>query len=71
MNYSAGPKLKLTIPGDSDGLDSADDCEEDHDLGERELHDISRERSCSGSEPELWKEWVGMGGGGKGVLSSD
>jgi len=45
MSRSIRPEFKLTIPVDSDGLGSADDYEEDHDLGERELHDISCEKS--------------------------
>ena len=73
MNHSVGRKLKLTIPRDSGRLGGANDCEEDDDLGEREeLHGISRERSCSGSEPELWQGYEGVvGGRGKGMLSSD
>jgi len=38
MSHSAGPEIKLTIPRDSGGPDSAYDCEEDSDLGEREEH---------------------------------
>jgi len=46
MSHNAEPEIKLTIPRYSGGLGSADYCEEDDDLREREeLHDISREKS--------------------------